>query len=70
MRVKLNQGQVDKIVVVRCEPLSDAWECEYDRTLIALIDENTAKDMYSSAEYEWYGVKPHGALYRIKECEL
>ena len=59
----------DKILVVHCKPLDDPWECECDRVPFMMVDRTMAKKYYSGFGYEWYAIKPNGALHRIKEYD-
>ena len=60
---------VEQVVVVKCKPLMDGWECDCDRTPICLISYRTAQKNYAGRQYEWYAVMPNGRLQCIKETE-
>ena len=40
---------VEQVVVVKCKPLMDGWECDCDRTPICLIPYRTAQKNYEVA---------------------
>jgi hypothetical protein len=60
---------IEQVVVVKCTPLNDPWECDCDRTPMCLIPYTTAAKNYKGGQYEWYGVMPNGRLQKIKECD-
>ena len=60
---------VEQVVVVRCVPLNDQWECDCDRIPVCLVSEAVARKNYKGGQYEWYGVMPNGRLQKIKECD-
>lgn len=60
---------VEQVVVVKCKPLMDGWECDCDRTPICLIPYRTAQKNYVGRQYEWYAVMTNGRLQCIKETE-
>ena len=57
------------VVVVRCKPLNDQWECEFDRTPVCLTSRENAERSYNGKWYEHYAVMPNGRLERVKECD-
>jgi hypothetical protein len=61
-----NEIKVDKVLVVHCKPLDDQWECDCERTPLIIVPYNTAKQAYDKDQYEWYAIKPSGALNLIK----
>lgn len=64
-----NEFIVKQVVVVKCKPLMDGWECDCDRTPICLVPYCTAQKDYAGRQYEWYAVMPNGRLQCIKETE-
>ena len=65
-----NEFIVEQVVVVKCKPLMDGWECDCDRTPICLIPYRVAQKNYAGRQYEWYAVMPNGRLQCIKETEF
>ena len=59
----------DKILVVHCKPLNDQWECDCERTPSMIVDRTMARKYYHKYGYEWYAIKPSGALHLIKGWE-
>ena len=57
------------IVVVKCKPLNDQWECEFERTPVCLTTKENAKRAYNGKFYEHYAVMPNGRLKLVKECD-
>lgn len=57
------------VVVVRCKPLDDQWECEFERTLVCLTTQENANRSYKGRNYEHYAVMPNGRLVLVKECD-
>lgn len=58
-----------QVVVVKCKPLLDGWECEFDRTPICMVSHSVATKNYGGKQYEHYAVMPNGRLELIKECD-
>ena len=56
----------NKVLVVHCKPLDDQWECDCDKTPCMIVDRTMAKKYYNGFGYEWYAIKPYGALHLIK----
>jgi hypothetical protein len=59
----------DKVLVVHCKPLNDQWECDCERTPVMVVDKTMARKYYYKYGYEWYAIKPNGALHLIKGWE-
>ena len=57
------------VVVVKCKPLMDGWECEFERTLVCLTSKENANRSYKGRNYEHYAVMPSGKLVLVKECD-
>lgn len=57
------------VVVVRCKPLNDPWECDCDRIPVCLTTKDNAERSYKGGCYEHYAVMPNGRLELVKECD-
>ena len=67
---KVSTITIDQVVVVRCKPLLDSWECEFERTPVCLVSRKQAEKTYSGKQYEWYGVMPNSRLSLIRESQF
>lgn len=56
-----------KYLIVKCEPLNDAWECDANRTPICITD-NLSK-YQGKWGYEIYKILPNGYLNLIQDWE-
>lgn len=61
---------MEKVLIVRCEPLGDQWECDADRFPLVVTTLYKAQEKYNSWEYEWYAIQLNGTLEIIKEGEF
>ncbi len=53
-------------LIVKCVPLSDQWECEYDRTPICVTNDYSN---YDAEHYEVYAIYKDGRIKLFRECE-
>ena len=55
-----------KYLIIKCEALSDQYECDAQRTPICVIDDYTAYDKYG---YDIYRIQNDGGLEKIRDWE-
>ena len=56
-----------KYLIVNCEPLSDGWECDADRTPVCIT--NDLNRYWGVWGYEIYKIQPDGQLTLIQNYE-
>lgn len=61
---------MEKVLIVKCEPLGDQWECDANRIPLVVTTLYEAQEKYNSWEYEWYAIQLNGTLKIVKEGDF
>ena len=57
-------NEIVKYLIVRCDPLSDQYECDANRTPICVTDDY---HKYSEDDYEVYAIYKDGRIKIVRE---
>ena len=60
-----NYSMIKEYLIVKCVPLDDQWECDYDRTPICVTNDYSK---YEHEEYEVYAIYKDGRIKLHREC--
>jgi len=58
-------NEIKEYLVVKCRPLNDQYECEYDRTPICIT---TNYSQYNQEDYEIYAIYKDNRIKLFREC--